>query len=223
MSSRQVLDRAITLAQIDALDIGAFVDAVRGELAPGHALADLEATDDRLRDAIDAIDGFAAKAMKVRLEHVDAATHALPPPFRRVIATTIASYAKDTGILHERVAATAARLDPRGAGAVADAVVDAARAVLDQRARLIDGVLRLARDLAAAALPDVAKAARDRHRDDAERMKWSAARRDLEVIVDRPGFIATGRFADRVKVLEPLLDEPEAEPELTREQLIELD
>ena len=51
-------------------------------------------------------------------------------------------------------------------------------AVLNLRDGLRAGVLALIRALAEAAVPETARRARDRQRDDVERRRWSAMRRD---------------------------------------------
>src|SRR5213078_4475128 len=62
---------------------------------------------------------------------------------------------------------------------VAQAVIDAARAVLDLRDGLRAGVLALIRALAEAAMPDADRRARDRQLDDVDARRWSSMRREL--------------------------------------------
>lgn len=219
-----VLDRVHTLAALEALaeDPGR-VAAELDDQAAVSTLAELEARDARLAAALRAIDDFATRAMRIRLDHVLVGETALPAPTRKVFASTITSYAGDLGLLGERVRAVAVRSNPAGAAALADTVVAAARATLALRDAVRAPVLARIAALAAAALSDADACARDRRRDDAERTRWSAARRDLEVLAADPARILAAPFASRLAAWPDQLDEPAPEREPTRAELIELD
>ncbi len=223
-SSSQLLDAVQSLGQLDAFHADAYVGRLGDELAGRPVtLAALEACDDSLRTALAAIDGFATRSMRIRLDHLLAGDHAVAPPFRKVLASTVVGYGSDLELMRERVESAAARVDPYRAADLAAAVVATARRVLEVRAELRDGVLELTAVLAAAHVATARHAARDRASDDGIRLRWTAARRDLELIVERPERIAEARFADRVRTL-VVPDEPPGEaPELTRGELIELD
>ena len=218
-----LLDQVYKLAQLEAFDVDAYVRELGAELPAGEGMAELEARDAALRGALDAIDAFAARAMKLRLEHGLAADGTIEPPLRKVLAGTIVGYAGDLDRLRRRVHDIVVRMDPRGAAATTDLVVDAAAAVLGLRDRLRDGVFELARDGASAALPAVTRVAKERAVDDPVRQKRSAARRDLEAIVARPEHIATAPWAQRLAALPAMMDEPDAEEAPSRWDLLELD
>jgi hypothetical protein len=139
--------------------------------------------------------------MRIRLEHLAVDWPALTSQFRTLLATTVVSYAGDLEKLRQRVAGSAARQDPYRAGELADAVVDAAARVLALRGALGDVVLGLAVELAHAVRPLVDARARERALDDDVRLKWTALRRDLDLLIDRPLRLAEHRFADRQKAL----------------------
>ncbi|MEJ7599483.1 MAG: hypothetical protein WKG01_16365 [Kofleriaceae bacterium] len=101
-------------------------------------------------------------------------------------------------------------------------VVEAARQVLALREAIRDGVLELAREQARVAIPLADQHARDRMRNDAERRRWSAMRRDLEAIAADPAHLATAPLAARLAALPEQLDEP-APPEPSLAELLELD
>ncbi|MCA9675678.1 MAG: hypothetical protein KC464_11625, partial [Myxococcales bacterium] len=157
-SAQQRLDAVRSLAHLDAFDDAAYVAALRDEVtadakdiaATDGAWAGVEAWDDRLRAALAAIDGYAARSMRIRLDHALADDTTVEPPFRTVLATTVLRYAGDLETLRERVVSVTARVDPAGAAATAAIVVACATTVHAARAALWDGVLGLARDLAAA-------------------------------------------------------------------------
>lgn len=223
-SAQQLLDRVQRLAQLDELDVDAYADQLRGELAalPGETLADLEARDGRVRALLASLDGFTQRAMRIRLEHLAVDWPALTSQFRTLLATTVTSYVGELDKLRMRVAGSAARQDPYRADALADAVVDAAERVLAVRGALGDAVLGLAVELARAALPHVDARARTRALDDDTRLKWTALRRDLELTIEQPLRIAAQPFAARQQALltpDLVLDEI---PEPTRGELLEL-
>jgi hypothetical protein len=140
-----------------------------------------------------------------------------------VFASTIVSYAGDLARLAERVRAVAERgAPPDRAAHVVDAVIEAARATLALRDALRDRVFARVADLARASLPEVDLRARDRKLDDAARKRWSAARRDLEILAAEPAKILAAPFAERLAAWPELIDEPN-EPEVTFADMIELD
>lgn len=224
-SSRQLLDEVQRLAQIDAFDPAAFSHQLRDELAgePAATLDDLAARDDLLRGVAHAIDGFAQRCMRVRLEHLLADDRALQPPFRAYLAARFADYAADLAPLHDRVASTAARTDPARAHSLADAVVDAARTTLTLRDHLRADLFAFAATLSLASVPAALAAARDVYAPDATRLAWSAARRVLESTAANPAQLADTPWSTRLKAQPPFLDEIDQQPAHTREELIELD
>jgi hypothetical protein len=223
-SAQQLLDRVQRLAQLDELDVDAYAELLRAELAsaPADTLADLEARDDRLRALLASLDTFASKAMRILLEHLAVDWPALTGQFRTLLATTVTSYAGDLEKLRQRVAGSAARQDPYRAGDLADAVVAAAERVLDLRGALGDAILGLAVEQARAALPHVDARARTRSLADDTRLAWTALRRDLELVIERPLRVAEQRYADRQQALRTpdlVLDEI---PEPSFGELLEL-
>ena len=223
-SAQQLLDRTQRLAQLDELDVEAYGDQLRAELAllPAETLADLEAKDDRLRAILASFDAFAGKVMRILLEHLAVDFPPLTAQFRTLLATTVTSYANDLGRLRVRVAASAARQDPYVAERLASAVVDAADRAIELRGALGDVVLSIAVEHARASLPLVDARCRDRTLDDETRLRWTALRRDLELLIDRPLRLAEQRFADRQKALNTpdlVLDEI---PEPSIVELLEL-
>jgi hypothetical protein len=219
------LDRATSLAQLDAVDLDAAIDELRESIASPSPLtfAGVVDHDAALRSAIAAIEAFTAKSTRVRLEHSLARDTSLGIPFMKLISATASAYAGDLETLRDRARSTAVRTDPERADAAADSVVAAVDAALSQRARLRDGVLALARERAAELLPVVVAAAKDPAKDDKVRLQWSAVRRDLEQIVERPARLLGAVLVDRLAALPPLLDEPDKEPERSFGELIELD
>lgn len=205
-TAQDLLDEVVRLAQLDAFTPGDYharlVEEIEG--ADEITLDGLAARDARLRAALAAIDGFAGRSMRIRLDHLLALDTAIPPTFRTYLAGMVASYERDRDTLRARVAAVVARTDPGRAAELADAVAAAAGEVLALRARLRDGVLALERDLAARTLPIARRAARDPYASDELRRRWTA-------------------IADHLRSV-AAVDEPlEEEREPSREELIELD
>src|SRR5688500_4845724 len=122
VTAQQLLDRVTRLAQLDELDVDAYAEQLRLELAPWPAttLPELEARDDHLRSLLASFDAFASKAMRIRLEHLAVDWPALTSQFRTLLATTVVGYAGDLEKLRQRVAGSAARQDPYRAGELAD-------------------------------------------------------------------------------------------------------
>lgn len=220
--AQELLDAVQSLAQIEAFDGERYAARLVEELDGGAVtLASLEATDDALRAALAAVDGFAARCMRVRLDHVLAGDTSVAPPLRKVLSGTVTNYAADLDLLRDRVLSVAVRVDPGGAQETADRVVATARRVLEDRAALHDRVLAVAQELASARIPAARKEARDRHREEPVRRRWTAALRDLEQVVERPARVLDARWGERVAaVVGP--DEPiEEPPEPTLGELIE--
>ena len=202
-SAQQLLDRTQRLSQLDELDVDVYADQLRAELVamPAATLAELEARDDHLRATLASFDGFASKAMRIRLEYLAVDWPGLTAQFRTLLFTTVTSYVGDLDRLRMRVASAAARQDPGRAEALADVVVDAAAGALALRGALGDAVLNLAVELANASLPLIDDRARDRGLPDDVRLQWTALRRDFEQLGERPLRLAEHRFADRQRAL----------------------
>ena len=119
------VDAVYTLAQLERFDPGAYVAELA--LPPATTLAELATRDTAALTELAAIDAMIARAMKLRLELVDA----LAPPTRIVFATTIVQFARQLDVLQQRVYSVA----PAAVPAVLVVVV----VLLDLRARLQDG------------------------------------------------------------------------------------
>jgi hypothetical protein len=209
-SAQQRLDEIHRMAQLDELDPAGYAQLLGEELAGEPATAEeLDSRDAALRRALAAVDAFAKKAMKIRMDHGLADDTLLPPTFRTYLASEVLGYENALDLLRDRVAATVGRVDPRRSHDLAEAVLEVATAVHRQRRALRDAVLELARELAAAAIPVARKAG------------WTPARRDLELLVERPARLAEAPMAQRIAQLPELEEVPEEPP--SREELIELD
>jgi hypothetical protein len=220
--ARRLLDDVQTLAQLEAFAPAAVVAAARAEAPPaGTTLAELEAALDAVRAFLADVDRFAEKCMRVALHQIDV----LPREPRALLAGTILAYAGDLALLRGRVAAILGRLDRAGAAKGTERILAMAEATLATRAELRQGILELARELAAAWLPAATKAARDRSQPDEERDRWARARVDLERLAARGETLEAGAFADRLAGIEPPAEEPEEEvdPAVKRFSLIEID
>jgi len=221
--AQHLLDQAQSLAAIDALDPAAHARELAAELPPAGTLADLEARDAQLATAVASIEAAITRVMRIRLDHALAADTSIAAPTRRVFAQTIASYTGKLDLLDQRARDVAANAGARDPAAVAVLVTDAAAATLELRDALHAGVLALVSDLARASIPDADRCARDRTRADAERKRWSAARRELEALAADPTRIASAAWTARVAAFPEQLDEPAPEPEPSLADLIELD
>ncbi|MEZ4360290.1 MAG: hypothetical protein R3B48_08925 [Kofleriaceae bacterium] len=225
-SSVQMLDEVYSYARLESFDEGGYAERltreVEGLIASQATLAELSAVDEHLRAALAALQAFAGRAMRLRLDHV-VDDRALPAATRKVFASTVLGYASDLGVLRERVREIVLRTSPMMAADVADAVVGAAVLTLELLARSSAVVFTLARGVAEAVLPHARAAARDRALDDATRQRWSAARRELEALLEQPERLAAAPLAERLAARPAELDEPEPEPERTRAELLELD
>jgi hypothetical protein len=223
VSAKQVLDGLQSLSSITALDPSAYAAAVIAETPPAATLPELEARDAMLTGALTQIEDAIARVMKVRLEHALADDTSIGPPTRRVFAQTVASYANDIALLGDRVRELAARARATNPDAVARVVVDAARSSLDLREALRGGVLDHVRALATAGIAEADKHARDTTHSEATRKKWSAVRRDHEMLAADPTRILAAPFATRIASWPEQLDEPAPQPEVHPSDLIELD
>jgi hypothetical protein len=222
MTAQHVLDRVRSIAAIEALAPDAYATELAAELAAVTSLAGLAARDAALAGALSAIDDFAARVMRLRLDHALPDDRVLPAPTRKVFASTIATYAGRLSIFGDRVRDVAARMRT-DADALVDRVLAEAGATLAQREQLRAGVLALVRSLATATIPDADRRARDPDLDPAQRKQWSAARRDLEMLAEEPARITAAPHAARLAAWPEQLDEPAAKPEPTLAELIELD
>ncbi|TMQ10887.1 MAG: hypothetical protein E6J90_25580 [Deltaproteobacteria bacterium] len=224
-AAQHVLDQAYSLPRIEALaaEPGVYAERLGEELPSAATLAELEARDAALAGALGRIDPMIVRAMRIRLDHALAADTSIGAPTRSVFAATIVGYAGRLPVLAERARDVAVRGQAGDPDAVAQAVIDAARAVLDLRDGLRAGVLALIRALAEAAVPDADRRARDRQRDDAERRRWSAMRRELDAVTADPDRVAGAAMAARLAAHAAQLDEPEPGTEVTRADLLEID
>lgn len=223
MSAAHVLDAIHTLAALSALEPAAYTDAVVAATPKAVSLAELEARDAYLAAALTRIDDAIGRFMKLRLDHALADDTSLGVPTRKVFAQTVASYAGDLAGLGTRVRELAARgrsPDPEG---VAAAVVEAARATLADRDALRAGVLAHVAGLAVAGVVQADHQARDTTLGEAERKRWSAVRRDCEILAEQPAKILAAGFAARIASWPEQLDEPPPAPEVHPSELIELD
>lgn len=223
MSARRLLDQVSSLAHLEAFDPSSFAAQLATEVPAAATLADLEARDAFLADALAQIDAMIARAMRLRLDHALAADTSIGTPTRKVFATTIVGYANDPGLLAQRARDVAARGGARDPDAIADAVVTAARGVLDLRSALRAGVLVLIRELSAASSPEADRRARERSLDEPARRRWSAARRELEALAADPARVTAAPMAARLATYPEQLDEPAPEREVTFADMIELD
>jgi len=223
MAWKQALDRAHSLAQLEALDASRVIEELAAETPDATSLPELEARDADLAAALDAIDAIAIRAMKVHLEHALTADGSIGAPTRNVFAQTIVNYAGNIPLLVQRVRDLAARGGAPSPDEVADLVAGAARASLGLRDALRDGVLDLVQRLAKAAVPVADRQARDGTLDDVPRKRWSAARRDLETLAANPAAISAAPMAKRMAAWPDQLDEPEPVREATLAELIEID
>lgn len=161
--------------------------------------------------------------MRIRLEHALAGDVSIAAPTRRVFVQTVVTYAGNLELLASRAREVAARGGSRDPDAAAALVVEAARSSLALRDATRQPVLWLVRDVAAQAIEAADARARDTQLSDAERKRWSAARRDLEALAAEPARITAAPWAQRIAAWPEQLDEPAPKPEPTLAELIELD
>lgn len=225
-SAQRFLDQVHSLAHIDELERepGRFAEVLTAEL-PDQAtsFASIEARDALLASSLSAIDAACVRWMRVRLDHALAMDSSLAQATRNVFASTIVSYADKLSLLAQRARDVAARGGAGHPDDVADKVVEAARSVLAVREAVRAGVLAVIRDVLTPAIPEADRCARDRDLDEKVRRRWSAVRRDFEIIAAGPEQITIAPLATRITSLPDQLDEPAAEPERSFADLIEMD
>ena len=166
------LEAVHTIAALEAFSADAYLERLRDELTPAAevSLDALDAADAGIRAALDAIDRFAIRCMKLRLDVGLADDASVPLPFRKTIGATVLQYEGDLDTLRARAASVTRDPQP---------IVDAAERTLAARAALRDGVLVIARTLAEAYLPGARARARNATVDD-DRARWTAAMNALE-------------------------------------------
>ena len=218
------LDGIHSLSALAALDPGGHAAEVAASTPAAVTIAEIEARDAYLTGALGRIDDVVSRFMKVRLDHVLASDSSIGAPTRKVFAQTVASYATNLGGLAERVRDLATRGRSPDSEGIATAVVEAARATLADRDALRAGVLAHISALATIGVVQADHQARDATIGESTRRRWSALRRDFEVLVEQPEKIQAAPFAARVASW-PVeqLDEPPAKPEVHPSDLIELD
>jgi len=225
-SAQSVLDHIRSLARLEELEARpeSYVQALTAEvLQTAGTLADLEARDATLAHALTAIDTMIARAMRFVLEHALAGDTSIGAPTRNVFASTVVSYIHQLDVLRGRARDVAARGRAADPDEIARVVVECAERVLVLRGALRAGVLALVRDLANAAVPDADRRARDRNLDDGQRKRWSAARRDQEMIGSDPERILAAPMPARLAAWPEQLDEPAPEAEASFADMIEID
>lgn len=212
-----LLDQVQHLHELTAFAPARFTSALGEELGGGDGtMTTLVAQLEGLRNALGAVDAFTRKAMGIRLTHILATAH-VAPQFRTLLATTVTSYAADTGLLRKRLV-----------GAVppdlVEEIIATADWVLTLRHALRAGIFEHTQHFAAAQLPWVEKESRDRSLPDPERVRLRLTVVDLTLLAKDPELLAAAPFEDRLKK-HPLPEEaPLAEEtEDRRFSLIEID
>ena len=225
MGAQNLLDQVQSLAKIEDLEAAPVTYAAElgNELSPAATIAELEARDAILSSALGAIDHMTARAMRLLLERVLADDTSIGGPTRAVFSQTVTSYADKLDLLAQRARDLAERGGSRDPDGVADLVTEAARRVLALREAVAAGVLSLIKDLATASVPEADRQARDKRLDDAPRKRWSAVRRDLEVLAQDPIRIQVAPMPARVAAWPEQIDEPDPEKEVTFADMIEMD
>jgi hypothetical protein len=197
--------------------------AASPEAPAAEALRAVEARDTALRAGLIAVDAMTERAFRIGMEHALADDTSIPATTRKVFAATILNYADRLELLATRARDIAARGGARDPGATTERVVDAAEHALAVRDAIRAPTLELIAATARAGVPHAERHARDRTLSDAARTTWSAARRELEAIAGAPARIAVAPWPERVKEWPAQLDEPDAPPEPTLAELLELD
>lgn len=223
VSSRDVLDQVYSLAHLEGFNANAYAAALGDELGEVTTIEGLEARDATLRAALEVVDSWTTRAMKLRLDHALAMEPAVPPVTRNVFSTTIVQYARNVALLAQRVRDVAARGGARDVDAVVRDVIAAANDVIALRDAMRVDVLELARARAKASVAFADARARDERSEDATRKRWSRARRDLEAIARDPSCLVGGAMADRMAALDEQIDEPAPAAEPSIADLLELD
>jgi len=224
-AAQHLLDQIHSLARLEALEAepGAYAERLAAEIPAAATLGELEVCDAILARALGRIDAMIARAMKIRLDHALAADASIGTPTRSVFSSTIIGYADKLPLIEQRARDVAARGGAADPDRIAEAVLEAARAVLGFREAVRAGVLILIHMHAQAAAPDADRRARDRNLDDFTRRRWSAARRDLEAVAADPERVLIAPMPARLGALPDQLDEPLPERELSFADLLELD
>lgn len=224
-TAQSFLDRVHSLSQLEKVEVesGSYAELLASDLGAAATLGDLEARDAALAVALGNLDAMLVRAMRLRLDHALASDSSIGTPTRNVFAATIVGYEHNLPLLGQRAHDIALRGRAPDPDRVAELVVAHATAVLALRVAMRTAVLTLIRDLATAAVPDADRNARDRKRGEPERKRWSAARRELELIATDPERVLVAPLAMRLTAFPDLLDEPEPEPEPTFKDLLELD
>lgn len=220
-----MLDQVQSLSKIEALEAAPVTYAAElgNELTPAATIAELEARDAQLSAALAAIEPMTTRAMKLVLERALADDHSIGAPTRTVFCQTVTTYAGRLELLRERARDLAVRGGARAPDDVADRVTEAARRVLALREAVAAAVLALIRDVVTASIPLADQQARDKRLDDAVRTRWSAVRRDLEMIAEEPSRILVAAMPARVAAWPAQIDEPDPEKEVTFADMIEMD
>lgn len=224
-AAQQLLDQVQSVARLDALasDPAGYAALIADELPAGDELADLEARDGQLRAAFGQLDAMIERAARLGIDQALAMDSSIGAPTRKVFASTVVSYADRLDVLAARARDVAMRGGAGDPDDVADRIVGVARRVLEVRAALRGELLALVRRLALAATPAADRRAREPERDEASRKRWSAVRRDLETIAERPDAISAADLSTRVAAWPEQLDAPAPVAEPSLAELIELD
>jgi hypothetical protein len=215
--ARSLLDEVQGPAQLESFESARFAALIAEETPPvGRTLAGLGEVLDALRGLFGDVERFVEKAMRIRLHQLP---EPLPPQLRTLLSSTIGAYARDPGLLGERVGAIVTRLRR---AADAEPILDAARRTLEARAALRQAILEAARRVAGDCTEVAKKAARDRSQPDEERERWGKARTDLLELAARGEVLEEGGFEERLARRTPI-EEVEQDPAVTRFSLIEID
>lgn len=224
-SARDALDRVHSLAHLEAFETepGVVAERLAADTPSVATIPELEARDALLADSLGQVDAMITRAMRLRLDHGLAADSSIGAPTRNVFSLTIASYVGRLAVLEDRARDIATRGRSPDPERIAQIVVDAARRALDLRDVVRGSVLELVRQLAQTTVLDADQRARDRTRNEPERRRWSAVRRDMEAVALDPERVVASPLSGRIAALPVELDEPAAEPEPSFKELLELD
>lgn len=222
-AAQHLLDQLQSISRIEAFAPELYASHLADELPVVETITDLEACDARLRDALTAIDAAIERIARIRIDHALADDTSLPPATRKMFATTVLSYEGRWELLAGRAQDAAARGGSIYPADVAYRLTEAARAAIALRGSLRDAVLDVIRTRSAAALPVAAAHARDRRLEEAVRKRWSAARRDLEILADDPARISAAPMPARLASWPDQIDDPDPANEPTFADMIELD
>jgi len=129
----ELLDQVYSLAQLDALDVGAVVNRLAEQIAD----CSVEQLDEQIRATLSAVDSLTSRAMRIRLDHALVDDTAVPRQFRTYLAAQVFEFADDLDRLRARARQVVCD------DAVAGAIVAAADRALATRAALRQGILAL--------------------------------------------------------------------------------